>query len=215
MLTRRELLIGGAALAACASGRKQQPVAETRRRQAGELMDRFAERTGVTGAAAQRRYLWTDAYAVGNFVALGRPELAATLVARVHEVLAPSRDPAHPTAAGLRIGKPQPERRADEPYDDEREWDRDGQYFHYLTKWMSALAQMKHMPWACDLAQVAHRAFVYGAKGQRRMYWKMSVDLSRAQVASMGQHDPLDGYVTYRSLTGCDLAAAIADFDAM
>ncbi|HBE91671.1 MAG TPA: hypothetical protein DDW55_03785 [Gammaproteobacteria bacterium] len=28
------------------------------------------------------------------------------------------------------------------------------------------------------------------------MVWKMSIDLTRAQVASMGQHDPLDGYIT-------------------
>jgi hypothetical protein len=28
------------------------------------------------------------------------------------------------------------------------------------------------------------------------MYWKMSIDLSRPLVASMGQHDPLDGYIT-------------------
>ena len=28
------------------------------------------------------------------------------------------------------------------------------------------------------------------------MYWKMSIDLSRPLVPSMGQHDPLDGYIT-------------------
>jgi len=28
------------------------------------------------------------------------------------------------------------------------------------------------------------------------MVWKMSIDLTRAQVASMGQHDPLEGYIT-------------------
>lgn len=28
------------------------------------------------------------------------------------------------------------------------------------------------------------------------MVWKMSIDLSRAQVDAMGQHDPLDGYIT-------------------
>ena len=32
------------------------------------------------------------------------------------------------------------------------------------------------------------------------MMWKMSVDLSRPLVASMGQHDPLDGYVTCAQL---------------
>jgi hypothetical protein len=32
------------------------------------------------------------------------------------------------------------------------------------------------------------------------MFWKMSVDLSRALVPSMGQHDALDGLVTYTQL---------------
>lgn len=32
------------------------------------------------------------------------------------------------------------------------------------------------------------------------MYWKMSVDLSRPLISSMGQHDPLDGLITYRQL---------------
>jgi hypothetical protein len=32
------------------------------------------------------------------------------------------------------------------------------------------------------------------------MYWKMSIDLSRPLVSSMGHHDPLDGLVTYQRL---------------
>jgi hypothetical protein len=32
------------------------------------------------------------------------------------------------------------------------------------------------------------------------MYWKMSIDLSHPLVASMGQHDPLDGLITYLQL---------------
>ena len=47
----------------------------------------------------------------------------------------------HPTAGGLRIGKPLKERGEAEPFDERLEWDRDGQYFHYLTKWMHALCQ--------------------------------------------------------------------------
>jgi hypothetical protein len=42
---------------------------------------------------------------------------------------------------GLRIGKPLKERGANEPIDESLEWDRDGQYFHYLTKWMHALCR--------------------------------------------------------------------------
>ena len=32
------------------------------------------------------------------------------------------------------------------------------------------------------------------------MYWKMSIDLTRPLVPSMGQHDPLDGYISYLGL---------------
>ncbi len=32
------------------------------------------------------------------------------------------------------------------------------------------------------------------------MYWKMSIDLNRPLVPSMGQHDPLDGYITYNEI---------------
>jgi hypothetical protein len=42
-----------------------------------------------------------------------------------------------------------------------------------------------------------HSKFTYVKGNSRRMYWKMSVDLSRPQVPSMGHHDALDGYVTY------------------
>ena len=45
----------------------------------------------------------------------------------------------HPTIGGLRIGKKLPERKPSEAYDDRLEWDRDGQYYHYVTKWMHAL----------------------------------------------------------------------------
>jgi hypothetical protein len=40
------------------------------------------------------------------------------------------------------------------------------------------------------------------------MYWKMSIDLKRALVTSMGQHDPLDGYITNLQLRAT--AAALA-----
>jgi hypothetical protein len=65
-----------------------------RRRIAVELLLRFAERTGLTGTGAPRRYLWTDAFAVCTFLGLtrvtgdGRYEgLALRLVDRVHHTL--------------------------------------------------------------------------------------------------------------------------------
>jgi len=202
---------------------------ETRTKQAADLMEQFAERTGLTERNADRRYLWTDAFAVCNFIALRRATkvarwgaLASKLVERVHQVLGPHHDVEHPTAAGLRIGKKLPERRPNEPFDERLEWDRDGQYFHYLTKWIHALGQLardtnqpKLSRWACELGETAHRAFVYDAGGgKKRMYWKMSIDLKRPLVPSMGQHDPLDGYVTYLA-TCSDLIVAIAEFAAM
>ena len=44
---------------------------------ASSLMSDFLERTGVTSARPQRRYLWTDAFAVCNLLALGRPGATA------------------------------------------------------------------------------------------------------------------------------------------
>jgi hypothetical protein len=59
------------------------------------------------------------------------------------------------------------------------------------------------------LAKTAHAKFTHAPSGSRRkqIYWKMSIDLSYPLVASMGQHDPLDGYITYNELQ----ATATAD----
>jgi len=200
------------------------------------IMERFAEETGLyPPAPSPRRYLWTDAFAVCNFLELFRRtgdgkyrDLALRLVEQVHFVLGRfSRDDPrngwisgleekeareHPTMGGLRIGKPLPERGPDEPFDERLEWERDGQYYHYLTKWMHALNRVSRVTgditynrWAIDLAKTAHAAFTYisPVDGRKRMYWKMSVDLSRPLVPSMGQHDPLDGYVTYCEIEMC------------
>ena len=189
------------------------------RAQAAALMQAFAARTGLVGDAPARRYLWTDAFAVCNFLALGECALAARLIEQVHAILGAHRpddarhgplsglDPAaareHPTVGGLRIGKPLPERAADTPTDPALEWERDGQYFHYLTRWMHALDQYARRTgtadanrWARELARTAVDAFVQDGPGGRRVVWKMSIDLDRPLVASMGQHDPLDGLVT-------------------
>jgi len=201
-------------------------------KQAEQLMDAFAERTGLAGASAARRYLWTDAFAVCNYLSLHQTrgddaflERAAQLVNQVHEVLGAyaendarsgwlggMNDVEHaraPTRAGLRIGKQSPERGPNEAFDEREEWDRDGQYFHYLTRWMHALERMaettgeaRYHRWAFDLAIAAFDGFVHRPAGDEspRMYWKMSVDLDRPLVPSMGHHDPLDGWVTARML---------------
>lgn len=231
---------------------------DTNTEQAIALMLDFAWRTGLNSDRPPRRYLWTDAFAACNFLGLGRAtgehrftQLALDLLRQVHDVLGRHRadDPRngwlsglsegegrqHPTCGGLRIGKALPERGADEPFDEQLEWDRDGQYFHYLTKWMHALDQItrataepRYNAWARELARRAHDAFTYlpAAGGTPRMYWKMSIDLTRPLVPSMGQHDPLEGYVTFLQLrttaaelsqpaAGADLAPATRRFALM
>lgn len=225
--------------------------------QASELMAHFAERTGLSSERPGQRYLWTDAFAVCNLVGLSHAfgaqeytRLAQRLVDSVHFTLgrhrlddvrkgwlsglSESEGKLHPTRGGLRIGKTLPERPAGEPPDERREWDRDGQYFHYLTKWMHALDQLSRSTrqahlnqWAMELAQVAHARFVVRpAAGPPHMMWKMSIDLSRPQVASMGQHDALDGFITCVELTATaqafhvepdasSLTPALASFAAM
>ena len=220
-----------------------------------EIMMEFARLTGLLSSREKpRRYLWTDAFAVCNFLTLYQQtgderykELALRLVDQVHNILGRHRedDPRtgwisglpeeegrkHPTKCGLRIGKGMNERRSDEPYDEQLEWDRDGQYYHYLTKWMHTLNRVSRVTgdslynrWAIELAKAAHARFTYvtASGGQKRMYWKMSIDLSHPLVPSMGHHDPLDGLITYMELqqtaakdsrksAGLDLSREIAD----
>ena len=198
-----------------------------------EYMEEFALRTGLDPPVSPpRRYLWTDAFAVCNYLDLFRKtangtfrEMALRLVDQVHHILGRYRDDdrrtgwisglspqdgeQHPTAGGLRIGKSLPERGIHEPYDERREWDRDGQYYHYLTKWIHALCSVSrvtgdpiYLGWGIELAHTAHVRFTYlpPTGSRKRMFWKMSTDLTRPLVPSMGQHDPLDGLVTYLEL---------------
>lgn len=222
-------------------------------------MDQFAELTGLDPPVrSPRRYLWTDAFAVCNFLELwkrtGKEKyrtLALNLVDQVHRTLGKHREDdsqtgwisglgedeggLHPTRGGLRIGKKLNEREPHEPFDEQLEWERDGQYFHYLTKWMHALNKLSSLTgnntynrWAGELAKAAYSGFVYtaGLAGQKRMHWKMSIDLSRPLVPSMGHHDPLDGFITFsqvqatakkdqRSASRINLTTEIEDLAAM
>jgi hypothetical protein len=196
-------------------------------------MIEFADQTGLAdGGDSPRRYLWTDAHAVCNFLSLYRrtgedefKHLALHLIDQVHNILGKHRedDPRygwisgltdkdgheHPTAGGLRIGKELNERGPDDALDDRLEWDRDGQYFHYLTKWMHALyragvvtGEVRYCRWAMELAKAAHAGFAKARlpEGRKYLVWKMSIDLSYPLVPSAGLHDPLDGYITYKEL---------------
>jgi hypothetical protein len=198
-----------------------------------EIMIEFAKMTGLLPEASlPKRYLWTDAYAVCNFLGLYRQtnneqyrRFALGLIDQVHATLGRHRQDdtrtgwisgldeeegrRHPTKSGLRIGKEMSERRPEEPFDERLEWDRDGQYYHYLTQWMHALDCASRVigdptfnRWAIELAKTAHSKFTYQLPhgAEKRLYWKMSIDLSYPLVSSMGHHDPLDGLITYSEL---------------
>ena len=222
---------------------EEASLTDTRTHQAIALMKSYAQRTGLTSGQLPRRYLWTDAFAVCNYLGLARStgepeytELAVNLIDQVHHVLGYHRPDdtrkgwisglsedegeLHPTRGGLRIGKALPERNAEERFDTQLEWDRDGQYFHYLTKWMHALDQVaratgdnRYNTWARELAVTAYDAFTYrtSINTPDRMVWKMSIDLSRAQVPSMGKHDPLDGYITTLQLASTAAAQPLSE----
>jgi hypothetical protein len=208
----------------------------------------FAVSSGLSPALPDpQRYLWTDAFAVCNFIALHNmtgeeqyKKLALELVHQVHNTLGRHRadEPRkgwisgldekegaqHPAIGGLRIGKKMNERKPEESFDESLEWDRDGQYYHYLTKWMHALDRVsratgdfRYTKWAIELAKTAHAKFTYApAPGARkRMYWKMSIDLSYALIPSMGQHDPIDGLVTYCELQSRQLSRPRKDMPSL
>ena len=215
---------------------------------AGELLASFARRTGIHAPGdASRRYVWTDAFAVQALLALARAtgetrhrDDAFRLVALVHLHLGTHRsdDPRvgrisgldgsvadlHPTLGGLRIGKPLPERSADMPYDERVEWERDGQYYHYLTRWVMALISCaraapnpdereRHLDHARELAHAMHAAFVVEAwpGGPKRIRWKMSIDLTRPQIEAYGLVDMIDGFATFATLEAELRTQGIAD----
>ncbi|MDD3774478.1 MAG: hypothetical protein PHV08_00815 [Sulfurovaceae bacterium] len=209
------------------------------------IMADFEKRTCIKNKkCTPKRYLWTDAFAVCNLLGLFLKtdntcykDDALLLIDQVHHVLGKHRSDdlrngwisgldekegeSHPTIGGLRIGKKNNERKENEPFDERLEWEQDGQYFHYLTKWMHALnlatkvtGDPKYNLWACELAKTAHAKFVYVVfDGIKRIYWKMSIDLSYPLVTSMGQHDALDGYITYLELIKTALRDNDIDLD--
>lgn len=199
--------------------------------QARELIRNYAERTGVSigNTKSEDRYLWTDALAVHALFDLysttGEEKYrreAEDLIALVHEHLGKHHpaDPRkgwisgfpaeegqlHPTAGGLRIGKRNPERGKDEAYHPQKEWEQDGQYFHYNTKWITALikagkvtGEESYFVHALELLLASAR-FIYRKGSAYAMYWKMDTELSRPLVSSMGAHDPLDGFLCAKQL---------------
>jgi hypothetical protein len=148
------------------------------------------------------RYLWTDAFGVLLYLSLHREtgedrwvERAESLVAEVERVLGRPR--------GLRIGEAP---------------DRDGQYFHYLAMWLTALARFgeiepEYRARGITIARDIHRAFAVPGVG---VVWKMREDLSAPYPGyGFGALDAFDGYAAYRLLGDAELAPEIADMRAL
>ncbi len=194
---------------------------------ARQLMHDYAVRSGLEGQQGDpgRRYLWTDAIALQNMLALASFEdrdkyhgWARKLIGYVNEYLgkyaredkrkgwisglSAEEGEKHPTKNGLRIGKKGLERPADVEFDDTLEWGRDGQYLHYNIRWINALLQAgihldnnDYFKQAAEMS-LAGKKFITEKNGNLHMYWKMSVNLDRPLVSSMGAQDPLEGLLS-------------------
>ncbi len=204
------------------------------------LMDAFAARTGLEGDAPPRRDLWTDAFGVENELALATRTRdprhlarATTLIDQVERTLGSSSADRGRTTRRARAGL-----RLVEPLEDgalprartSSDAGLAAPNFHDATRWMHALAHASRstgraqlMARARELAFVQHRELVRRGAGPSRAgaAWKLRVDLARPLVGTMGQHDALDGLVTYASLErvatpgGPSLTHCIEDFAAM
>ena len=82
------------------------------------------------------------------------------------------------------------ERKPEESFDDRLEWDRNGQSYHYLTKWMHALSRVGRVAgakaytrWAVELAKTAHARFTY--LPARRGLPSFSISLWQSQPGSV------------------------------
>lgn len=145
-----------------------------------------------------KRYLWTDAHGVLLLVSLHKYTKsqdyltqAESLVKEVKRVLGRTK--------GYRIGQ--------DP-------DREGQYFHYLTKWMFALNELgkfnpEYKTDAIKLVKDIHPHFCIPGVG---IWWKMKEDLSGpAHGYGLGGLDFYDAFSTYRSIDSKILASEIHD----
>lgn len=143
----------------------------------------------------QRRYLWTDAFGVLNFLSLSKSdskrsvkflEAAKLLIDSVHRTLGVPRDKAFPMRfkdgrfLGLRIGKVLARSTSDPGMEF------DGMYWHYLDKWLFALARYYQFTGDSDILHKAMQLAkdVFSAFCERRsgrpigLYWKMNSDLT-------------------------------------
>jgi len=164
--------------------------------------------------SGQRRYLWTDAFAVLNFVTLSHRaesddrkvaflKAADLLVEATVKCLGAPRSEEFPMLSngkggfkGMRIGKEKARAMSDDGMDF------DGMYWHYLDKWIFALARLAQAKGelaldAVQLVKDVHPHFL--SKDGKGLYWKMNVDLSVIEgLEYTGPNgDALSGWIVY------------------
>jgi len=92
--------------------------------------------------------------------------------------------------------------------------DRDGQYFHYLTKWLFTLNELgkikpKYHTEAVQLVKEIHPHFVLPKVG---VIWKMKEDLSGPYPGyGLGGLDFYSGYTVYKLIDSTALSSEIGD----
>ncbi|KAF4747447.1 hypothetical protein FOZ63_028520 [Perkinsus olseni] len=166
----------------------------------------------------QRRYLWTDAFGVLNFISLskgfpGRSSeflgAAGKLIKTVHETLGTPRsielpmltDPDRPGYyKGLRIGKLHARASSDAGMKF------DGMYWHYVDKWLFALIRYHQATRSAEalddalrLVTNVHPYFCVPGQGVR---WKLNADMK--PIAGLEEahpnHDAETAYIIYNLL---------------
>jgi len=159
------------------------------------------DEAGLCADGLQRRYLWTDAFGVLSYVSIAERyetegkmleadkyrRAADTLVKVVHECLGTPRsnkpedsmtkDEASPTGyVGLRIGKVHSRKVTDYGMT------YDGQYWHYVDKWLLALARSGHVTEGIQIAKSCFPSFFDagedGTGWAGGIRWKLNVDAS-------------------------------------
>jgi hypothetical protein len=179
-----------------------------------------ADEAGLCAGGKQRRYLWTDAFGVLAYLSLAEQtsetqkynQAANKLIDEVHECLGKPRSnkkadqmtpdtTLSPTGyVGLRIGKTESRQVTDYGMR------YDGQYWHYVDKWLLALARAGRIEDGVRIAKsVFPHFFDAGSKGDGwdgGIRWKLSVDatpppsLQRAHASD----DTLVALIVFRML---------------
>lgn len=185
----------------------------------------------------QRRYLWTDAFGVLNFVTMAQryPEsrravlldAAKKLIDSVHATLGQPRSSAFPMAVqagstygfkGLRIGKEKARASSD------ARMEYDGMYWHYLDKWFFALLRYYQVSGDLDalrdvvsLIKAIHPAFMQKSRtGQPLgLHWKMNSDLTPIPESGRAypNDDALSGYLMYSLVRHASLGKDVPSLD--